>query len=360
MSAVGYTAAPSLEAQLDFLTKLQRLFAEGDFSSTYKFALLITLGELAIESRAEGSQELRLSMRSIADRFIGLYWNHARSYGSGKAEAVSGVLTQNRGAQAAVLSAIGDFQATYPGVTLAQLHAHPAHPQLRSTVAITVAQQPVKYLQNLGNGRVPFLYERELGGVVLKPGVAYCLRRFFPLLNQLARSGWLSHIKGNVKNHQILGDADDLEAFLFEPSRGSLAVIGRELGKLDAQTCFYCRGRIHNSADVDHYIPFVLYPRDLAHNFVLAHAACNRSKSHALAGRDHLHRWLERLVAHSADLAQIGRDAGVPINQGVTLNMARWAYQQGMAAEGHAWVAPQKFQAIDSSFLDQGMWIEAS
>jgi len=42
-------SAPSPEVQLVFLSKLQRLFAEGDFTATYKFALLIALPELAVE-----------------------------------------------------------------------------------------------------------------------------------------------------------------------------------------------------------------------------------------------------------------------------------------------------------------------
>jgi len=40
--------------------------------------------------------------------------------------------------------------------------------------------------------------------------------------------------------------------------------------------------------DVDHFIPYPLYPKDLAHNFVLAHPACNRSTSDVLAARSHL------------------------------------------------------------------------
>lgn len=47
MTAV--TPAPSAEAQLAFLSELQPLFAEGDFTTTYKFALLIALSDLAVE-----------------------------------------------------------------------------------------------------------------------------------------------------------------------------------------------------------------------------------------------------------------------------------------------------------------------
>ena len=51
-------APPSADQQLAFLTKLQRLFAEGDFTATYKFALLIALSDLAVELGADDGAEL--------------------------------------------------------------------------------------------------------------------------------------------------------------------------------------------------------------------------------------------------------------------------------------------------------------
>ena len=60
---------PTPEAQLAFLTKLQRIFAEGDFTSTYKFALLIVLAECAVEFGMDDSEPLSLNNRVIADKF---------------------------------------------------------------------------------------------------------------------------------------------------------------------------------------------------------------------------------------------------------------------------------------------------
>ena len=59
---------PSAEQQLVFLAKIQRLFAEGDFTATYKFALLIALADLAVEMGADDGAELNLSVRQIAER----------------------------------------------------------------------------------------------------------------------------------------------------------------------------------------------------------------------------------------------------------------------------------------------------
>ena len=50
---------PTAEQQLQFLQHLQRLFDEGDFVATYKYALLMSLAELAVESGVdEGELEL--------------------------------------------------------------------------------------------------------------------------------------------------------------------------------------------------------------------------------------------------------------------------------------------------------------
>ena len=57
---------PLPEAQLVFLSKLQRLFAEGDFTATYKFALLVSLADLAVELGDDSGEALELGHRGIA------------------------------------------------------------------------------------------------------------------------------------------------------------------------------------------------------------------------------------------------------------------------------------------------------
>ncbi|MGL6071111.1 HNH endonuclease [Craterilacuibacter sp.] len=148
----------------------------------------------------------------------------------------------------------------------------------------------------------------------------------------------------------LLGEADDLEAFLFAPSRKALGIMAAGLRKLDGSRCFYCRASL-SEADVDHYIPFSRYPRDLAHNFVLAHPACNRSKSDTLAALPHLERWLERIEQCSDALAEIGAEAGFLTDEHVTLQVGAWAYTNGIAAGGQAWLAPKDYQAISPSYL---------
>jgi hypothetical protein len=59
-------------------------------------------------------------------------------------------------------------------------------------------------------------------------------------------------------------------------------------------------GRRVDSGEIDHFAPWSRYPRDLAHNLVLAHKVCNRQKSDLLAAETHLDEWLLRNEAHSS------------------------------------------------------------
>ena len=195
---------PSSEAQAQFLHKLQRLFAEGSFASTYKFALLIALADLAAEHGADSSEALLLTTRQIAMCFIHLYWQQALPYDSGHTGTEAGGLWQNNGSQAIVGSAIANFRAQTQIPTFLAATAHPRFQPLLAPVAAVVSAQPLKFMQNFGGFTDEFLYER-LGSsnIKLKPGVAYCLRHFYPLVQQLARSHWIRHIRANRRNGAI-------------------------------------------------------------------------------------------------------------------------------------------------------------
>lgn len=344
--------APSPEEQLQFLSKLQRIFAEGDFTATYKFALLISLADLAVEVGADNGNELVLTTRQIALRFITLYWKHSLPYGNGATGGDAGILVQNNGTQAAIVSAIVKFRQQTLAQTLSTAIQDPRFNGLLSTVTVTVSAQPLTYLQNFGGGTDEFIYERAGNGKIrLKPGIGYCLRRFYPLVQQLARSHWVSHIKDNRRNLPILGETSDLEDFLFSSSRQSLQIMGAGLRKLEGNKCFYCSHPL-TTADVDHYIPFAQYPRDLAHNFVLAHPSCNRSKSDTLAALPHLERWLERLLQRADSLSEIGADAGFVSDQSIAQQVGAWAYANSAASSSHAWLAANEYRPIDERYVD--------
>ncbi|WP_257496279.1 HNH endonuclease [Aeromonas allosaccharophila] len=94
-----------------------------------------------------------------------------------------------------------------------------------------------------------------------------------------------------------------LENFLFGSSRQALGRVGDVLKDLQGGTCFYCNKAIHGAGEVDHFIPWRRYPIDLGHNFVLAHANCNRSKRYFLAASEHRDTWYEQnILTHRAYL----------------------------------------------------------
>ncbi len=92
---------PTAAQQIVFLHDLQRIFEEGDFSATYKFALLISLAEIAVEAGDDSGAPLTVRLDLVAEKFVELYWRQVAPYSTTTGE--TGVLLQNRGTQAAVV-----------------------------------------------------------------------------------------------------------------------------------------------------------------------------------------------------------------------------------------------------------------
>jgi 5-methylcytosine-specific restriction endonuclease McrA len=342
------SSIPSAQEQLDFLTKIQRLFNESNFSSTYKYALLISLADLAIELGKDDNSTLELTNRQIAERFIELYWQQTTPYRTSEANQ-SGILFQNNGTQAAIVKAINDFRQQNNCNTSESAKRIKEYQKLVSAVASTVAKQPINYLQNVGGGVLPFLFESNASSITLKSGVAYCLRRFQPLIQQLARSRWTDFIKKNNKNIPILGEKDDLNSFLFETSRKTLALVCKGLKELYGNKCFYCN-KAASELEVDHFIPFSLYPRDLMHNFVLACTTCNRSKSDTLAAKVHLDKWVELTTKNSEAIQGIGEQVGVLANLDTSIAIAKWGYEGAILNKGLTWNKQRSYDKLDLLF----------
>ena len=101
---------------------------------------------------------------------------------------------------------------------------------------------------------------------------------------------------------------------------------------------------------MDHFVPFSQYPRNLAHNFVLAHPTCNRSKSDALAAGPHLERWLNRIDRHADAISEIAMTAGMLADAQVSQKIAAWGYTAAIARGGSGWLAPGRYEAIDQRY----------
>lgn len=357
---------PTAEEHLAFLVKLQRLLSEGDFTATYKFALLMALADITVERGHDDVRPLEIPMRDIAEKFVDYYWQQTLPYKAAglvtdlpkKADAVidvsepDGILSQNMGTTAKVVSDINRFRADNQVSGIGRAKQKKAFAKLITSVSQTVSKQPVTYFQNIAGGTDPFFYERIDAGIKLKPGVSSHLRKFHGLVQHMVRDRWVRHILGNKRNIPALGQKDDLHSFLFESSRKALAIVGNNLSKLTSKKCFYCRGGMHDTPDVDHFIPFSMYGRDIAQNFVLAHASCNRSKSDVLGAKPHLENWLEQLNRHQDDISQIALDAGITSDQNTILSVAKWSYQQGHDTGSHAWIKKGVFEPIGVGYVE--------
>ena len=65
---------PTAEEQLKFLMNVQRLLAEGQFTATYKYALLLALADIAVEVGDYSGASLNVSTKLIAEKYIQYYW----------------------------------------------------------------------------------------------------------------------------------------------------------------------------------------------------------------------------------------------------------------------------------------------
>lgn len=325
---------PSPRKQLAFMDQVQRLFEEGEFVATYKFALLLAITELAVEKGRDSGEAFELSFTELADKFLELYWPQAIPYAGG---SQGGVLVQNNGRQAATVVLLHEIRARHG--TLAKARASNEWPgAVRRTVAL-LKEMPLWRLQILRRQQVDFLYVPGSGSsIALLPGVMYNLRRFQGLIRQLIQFAWINHIRNNPKNAEFLGDGADLEQVLFGSDRVSLALARPVLRELQHDNCFYCRTPLRNTGEVDHFIPWARYPRDLGHNFVLAHKACNGDKRDLLASAGHLEAWVNRNISQGGLLTRELSGQFI-CHEDKMLRVAQWSYSQAYQTSSQSWLA---------------------
>ncbi len=281
---------PSAEFQLAFLHKLQRLLDEGNFVSTYKFALLIALADLSVEKGNADSGGLTISSLEIAEKFIALYWPSSKRYISQAGDC--GVIQQNTGMTAAVVSQLIPLHKVYRGSLVRLRRDNSSYQLLIKSVASTVRQMPLWKLQTFPDGVDDFLYINVMSGgaIDLRSGVAYCFRMLHSQIIAMVQSAWLRWIRRLKKNQNLLGQSLDLQEFLFGSDRKSLSIYQPLLQEIQSGGCFYCNRAIRGGGEIDHFVPWARYPTDLGHNFVLSHGSCNNDKRDLLASERHLEK----------------------------------------------------------------------
>lgn len=319
---------PTAQEQIKFLKQIQNILQSGTFTSTYKFALLISLVRLAIEQGEDSGHDLVLDYLDIAEKFIDLYWKQSIPFQFNEYDPF--ILQQSTGLQAGIINDIKNAQKQFK--TLAAARKNQIFwLKLKKSVAATVKKMPVVFLQNIDRQTFEFLYslENSQKQLHLFPKVMYCLRQFSEIIEELCQKRWIDYIRGNRKNLLVLDGLPDLNEFMFAPNRSYLGQVANILIDLQQCQCFYCGKSLKNRKyAVDHFIPWCLYPSDTGHNFVLADDLCNSQKSNSLASEYFLEQWKCRNQLHNHIIQQEIAQLGFLTDIDRSHRIADWAYEQ--------------------------------
>jgi 5-methylcytosine-specific restriction endonuclease McrA len=294
--------APSAQQQLDFLAKIERLLAEGRFTSTYKFALLIALTNIAVEQGDDSGDPLDIDLDDVARQYLALYWNMARPY-----PRIDAILKQNReAAKPSKMITLLKDEARQSQSSYRRLRVYRASRDgLVSETRRTLAKDVLYRLQTVGktaeSEKDRFLYDHpptaaecaRLTHITLKPGATACLRRLRGVIVAMVQSRWALWVREN--NEKLAADRQ-LEEFLFGASRTNVAVYAERFYDMQDGRCFYSGVKLAGpgAGEVDHFIPWSRYPFDSPFNLVLASRKINNSMRDKLKPVEWRSAWLAR------------------------------------------------------------------
>jgi hypothetical protein len=342
----GLKMPPSAEEQVRFLLRIQRLLREGLFSATYKYASLMALADLSVEIGDDSGNSLEIDTDKIAEKFIEYYWRQTLPF------LGSVVLRQNAGKPPVVVSLLLQIRKKYGESRAVAQRDSAAWDTLVRQVANNIRTMPLRYLQNVGRKSIAFLYDLPQGTapktITLYPGVAFCFRQFHGLIAELVQAGWSKWVR--QQNLAMIGESADIHEFLFGARRSALLLLQEPLRDLQRNLCFYCRKPLKQT-DVDHFVPWALYPLDLGHNFVLAHRECNSAKRDLLACEEHLSAWVERNRSYGDELGKQFERLGVVHNLSSTTRIAHWAYSSASISSALTWRAKEALVPLQGEWL---------
>jgi len=346
--------AVSAEAQIAFLNNLQRLLAEGQFTATYKFALILALADICVEKGQDDEAAFVVPTSKVAEKFIHYYWRQIRPFAGGQSEPF--LLRQNTSQPPAVIRELQELSVRGIHSITELRQSAKAWSGLVGKVRKIICAMPLGKLQTVGNSSMAFLYDdssaksgRIVESVELKPGVMFCLRKFHALITDLVRGAWVRYVRRY--NADRLGAPMDLDEFLFGSERAPLQIYVPILREIQDSRCFYCeREMTLDKVHVDHFIPWSRYPIDLAHNFVLSHASCNSAKADHLAAVIHMENWIARNNMAADYLEGEFDQARLLHDKDVSYRIAQWAYLQA-GENTPTWEQGSRFQPLSSTWI---------
>lgn len=209
--------------QLKFLKNIQKILYIGAFTSTYKFALLMSLARLSVEQGEIGGERVTLKFIDIAEKFIELYWQQTTPYKFIQIETefkngfdypfiLYHLKETNK--QATIVRLITEIREKFE--TIASLKNDKNEwAKLLKNIVVQIKKYPIKLLQNAGNQNVEFIYHvDEIGreNIYLLPNVGYCLQQFHEIIEELCIKRWIDFLRSNKNNHIVFDeDIHDLD-----------------------------------------------------------------------------------------------------------------------------------------------------
>ena len=349
--AIAAGSRVSATQQLEFLRRTTRILDEGRFTSTYKFAMLMALTNIAVERGSDLAEKLEIDLDDIAREFIKLYWGMSRPYPALGKE----LLLQNRQASrpSTMVSLLSDHAA-------ASLESHRRERRYEASAAAimakarrTIMRDVFWALQTVGpsaNGCSAagdrFLYDHpdtksdgtDIRTMTLKPGVAACLRSLRSVIAAMVQARWARWIR---EHNPKIGPDADLEEFMFGNERVPIRDHAPWLYELQNGRCFYTQTKLKSPGEgqVDHFLPRARYVLDEPINFVLATKRANADKRDHVAGTEFLRDWVNRNQSHTmpAPIMNAAHPGATTVTWQTARGIAEWMYEAAERDDLPAW-----------------------
>jgi 5-methylcytosine-specific restriction endonuclease McrA len=352
---------------IGFAERVITLLDEGSYNTTYKFAVLLGLMDLVIEkSKKDGSLADMVTTRELAEKVIEIYWNQVAVYSGISAEPLQG-----KSGQAEIVTQIKRFRErnSFSTLTKSIRDDKNRYKALLNLVEKKLIEMPLPRVQYFGNQEIRFIYDiawsmsspinlREVTAqqqqkessfdnrIHLLPNVADYLVNLNGLLRPFVQRCWAMQV---AKINKL--EESRLEKFLFGAERAGAARLASDLRQFQNNKCFYCGkpfGAAGKVPEVDHFVPWSRFPNDGLANYVLAHSACNGSKSDHVAGVDHFAEWMRRNHSNAelTDLQQIANQHNWDLKNQESVNIAKALYMR-LQPEVELWEDVERYKQVD-------------
>lgn len=355
-------SAGEIMNDVQFAENLLQLLNRGRFTTTYKYAVLLGLMDLCLESVTKSfATPDFVTTRQLAERVTALYWSHTQPY-------ERAILRQNNSGDTGILKCIMKVRGSEALTFFKARHSRPNEfKKALDSIEEILIRMPLPKLQRFDGKNHEILYriawdDSIKSGVISEyqrtgaafdnrihflPGAAERLIRLNTLLRPLIYREWASKVAAINNLEQ-----SKLESFLFGIERDVPESLRKPLLELHDKTCFYCHKPIKAEMHIDHFIPFARFPDNRIQNLVPAHATCNLAKKDFLAATRHVSHWVEYLDKREKDLVEIAEIAAVDHHPAHSISAARGIYMR-LDETADLWSEADKFEAAKPEIIRQ-------